>query len=1236
METQIMGTIGVNYLPAIQSAKQFAESLKTVNTQMYNTQQIAKMLGVTFAKDLTGGVQQAKIIYDQYGNALKTVEMQIKQTEQAIRNQGRTVKQEAEQQSVLASQLQHRFGWFISGAMFYGSMTIAKNIVDTASQVEYGMTRIRKVMSDQTADFTKLRDELLELGVTYGRTSQDVLEAATIWAQAGYKSTEIADLTKTSLLAMNVAELSANESVRLLIATMKQFNMTASESQRIIDAVNETSNNYAVEAKDLMEAIAVSGQVAKNAGIELEQLVGYTTALSEATGRSGKEIGNAIRSIIAFSQRPTAINVFRDIGVDIVDTAGNFKQFDKVFTELSNAWNNVTEDQIATFNELGKELGLVTEGIGNLTDVEKTQVAQAGANLFRRNYFISLMEHMGTATEATATAYNSLNSAEEENAMLLESHTAKVRQMKAAFEELAVSIGDAGLLDTLKGVADGTKGIVNAFNDLPPVLKGATTALGAYVTMLTGANLISQTFYGVSLAKGIEITTLRLREAATALRTAGSLSAFAAGWPILVPIIAAATGALGSYISTRKHAIEMEEKNAQRTEYLIKQYHEQKNALDATRGNTEQFIKANENLLATMKEIGEISPRLVSAWDEHGNAIAIATERYSGLAKQANLTKQELEDIQRLTLFADIDKAQHNLNEAQIAYTKAIAKRNQYLRDGGLTLLDGSHPYLDRQHEEAKGLFEAAKRELELAKAREEAFSAASEKEPTFDPFAPDNLSGGKSPYQQALAQFEYMVAMDMLTIEQQISQLKQFYHEYSLTLEERQNLDIRIHKLTKQLETEQTKLREDNLKKLADEQRKHYEDAFRSAMDYYNHQNALARMSKDEQIRYLKELSQVYEWETSKQWDIQERLFRLYQDEMKKQQDNIESAYKRRVELIDAEADRRISRLQDQIDALDDDQQEDQRLRAKEDFEKRIADLQEQYRYHDLRTGKEHEQAKIDIERQIAEENRRWQQQLTDWERDDKKQSLQKQIKDIKEQAEAEKKVWEQKYNDIKRQWDEWSESFISAAINDPKWLETGQSIGEQIAEGFSRGLSGLDRALDNATKWAGEAKDSIPSPSMPSKPSGITPSARTVLNEILYLKDQWTRGDSEGNAGLKHWAANEAQKYYAQLPDDLAMKAQGMNNEQLRKYLDQAHTGAYVLQSGAAELLKGERVLSPQLTLAFDRLATALTRNPQAAIERGNQFNAPLFNAEKVYFEDVTDMEIFSRELSREIKRI
>jgi len=104
----------------------------------------------------------------------------------------------------------------------------------------------------------------------------------------------------------------------------------------------------------------------------------------------------------------------------------------------------------------------------------------------------------------------------------------------------------------------------------------------------------------------------------------------------------------------------------------------------------------------------------------------------------------------------------------------------------------------------------------------------------------------------------------------------------------------------------------------------------------------------------------------------------------------------------------------------------------------------------------------------------------------------------------------------------------------------------------------------------------------------------------------------------------------------------------------IPEAHTGAKVGSTGLAMLLEGERVLSPELTVSFDRLSAALLKTPSSigvsgGVERkldklltiletksGIQINGNLVNMENVDFEDRANMQIFNRGLARQLRSL
>lgn len=240
----LMGTVSVSYLPAIQAAKQFSVSLEQLNAQLMNHQRLARQTGVVTAAGLAGQFNNQKVILDQYGNTLVDLSAKTPKTTRGIETITEAANRQKKTVQDLANShtfLQHRMGWFVSGTAFYGAINAAGQAVEAIKEVEMGMIEIARVTEDATADFDKMRTELLQLGIDYGRSWEEVQDIALRWAQAGYNVRDSLELTKTALLALNTAELDAKNATESMIGIMAQWGMTASELPLVIDKINKTA-----------------------------------------------------------------------------------------------------------------------------------------------------------------------------------------------------------------------------------------------------------------------------------------------------------------------------------------------------------------------------------------------------------------------------------------------------------------------------------------------------------------------------------------------------------------------------------------------------------------------------------------------------------------------------------------------------------------------------------------------------------------------------------------------------------------------------------------------------------------------------------------------------------------------------------------------------------------------------------------------------------------------------------
>ena len=192
---QIISRLGVDFSQAIVSAEKLAASVNVANTSLLNLQKTATAMGaMTIGQAGVAGIT-------------KTTESAT----QATKKHTKSVQNLNKEYSTLGSMAERRASWFVTGTAFFGAIAGLKEVVTTIKDVEIGMTTIARVTEDATFSFKGMRDELQQLGVTYGNVWADTSDVAINWAQAGYNMSDTLELTKDSLLAMNTAELTSEQ-----------------------------------------------------------------------------------------------------------------------------------------------------------------------------------------------------------------------------------------------------------------------------------------------------------------------------------------------------------------------------------------------------------------------------------------------------------------------------------------------------------------------------------------------------------------------------------------------------------------------------------------------------------------------------------------------------------------------------------------------------------------------------------------------------------------------------------------------------------------------------------------------------------------------------------------------------------------------------------------------------------------------------------------------------------------
>ena len=531
---------------------------------------------------------------------------------------------------------------------------------ETVKSVENSMTDISRVLELTSSQTEDLRGNLFDLGKEYGRSFEDVSDIALRFAQAGNDMTDTVTLTRDALLALNTAELDSEEATQSLIGILSQWGYEAEDLITVIDKLNYTADNNAITTQDLIDGLLKASSMAKTAGMSFDDTVGILTSMKVASGAAGKEVGNAFKSIMAYIQRPSSLNVFEKMGIDVFAdrVTGELLPMMDILENMSAKWNANQEDMLNTLVSSGDALQMMSEEWAIATDsmdeytqyqeamtaatekantAEARAQAQAAAGVYRRNYYIALMESLADAQRISGELSEAEGHSMQENARYMETLTAKTEQLIVSLKDLAVTAADAGLLDLAKWAVDTAVKIAEFSNDLNLLLPLIAT-LGSSMLALKSMKISEYIIDNISALKSwgtqLKNTVNHVNDTGTALTGAAAKAAtfktamFAAGTALtaISAAVTIATGIISNYNQKLDETIEKGEEASNSFDSLL-ELTERYNALaELTNRTTEQ-----ENDYKSVQEeiIGLLGERA-----EELNNLTKGTQAYNEMLKE--------------------------------------------------------------------------------------------------------------------------------------------------------------------------------------------------------------------------------------------------------------------------------------------------------------------------------------------------------------------------------------------------------------------------------------------------------------------------------------------------------------------------------------------------------------------------------------------------------------------------
>ena len=449
----------------------------------------------------------------------------------------------------------------------------------------------------------------------------------------------------------------------------------------------------------MTSALAKVGSVAHTSGVGLNELEGYITAITVATGKAGDEVGTAVRAIMARTYKDYSVEALENLGVAVRDAKGEFREFPDIMTDLNKTWQN-------------------------LTNTQRIELAQTVAGVQRYNEFMSLMNNFGMATSATATAMDSLGSATKENEVYLNSIEGKMQTLKTTAQEFWYGLVDS---DSIKGLVDGGTSVLKVLNGLNKIFGALPTTVGlvstaflmftnnplknfskaivdgnlsttkfkialdnAKVSMSTTSGVTNKAVVGIkSLGTAFDMAKVKAMATSVAVSTLNAVMSMGLSFAI-TGVLTGLGKVTDAMVKTKAETKELNDEfssfaqsnNGVNGTRLVNQYKNLQSQLAVLKTGTEEYKAIEDELVKTQEKLIELYPEANTLIDENTGKKLLnleATEKLVGkeLEKATAKANESLEnnDIEDIS---DVQKLARQYED----YARIIEKINDMKAKG--------------------------------------------------------------------------------------------------------------------------------------------------------------------------------------------------------------------------------------------------------------------------------------------------------------------------------------------------------------------------------------------------------------------------------------------------------------------------------------------------------------------------------------------------------------------------
>lgn len=491
-------------------------------------------------------------------------------------------------------------------AAFTGIALAAKAAASTFAKFDQSMANVASVARATPEDFAKLTKAAEEAGETTRFSASQAADALYYMASAGYNAEQSIAALDGVLKLAGATQSDLAFTSETVAATINQFGLAASDATRISNVFAAAIVASQATMDKLATSMAYVGPVASAMGMSLEQTVGALQVLYNS-GLDASMAGTALRGALA-------------------DLANAASPAQKRLRELGISYNEINP----MTNSFADIIDLLNQRALTGADALKIFGDRAGPAM------IQLMKAGKSEIERYTQAVTGTNAAAEAYARQNDTLLGSVDELSSAFESLQIKFVRE-VAPAMRGIVDILTRIVSAIGNAPAPVKVFIAALAAGIPITLG---LAAAIGAIGAIVGTIAGPILLVVAGVAALTAGI--SFLAGQSekgtTSLDKVVKSLSAISEEIDRAKNIGAA----AKRIDQLLDRYDELKKQANLTK-------KEQDELNQIIKDISDLAPQAVTAWDDTGKAIEIS-------GAKARSTAGDMRDLQKAVLEEQLSK----------------------------------------------------------------------------------------------------------------------------------------------------------------------------------------------------------------------------------------------------------------------------------------------------------------------------------------------------------------------------------------------------------------------------------------------------------------------------------------------------------------------------------------------------------------------------------------------------